>query len=48
LNKTTILRAVKAGKITGNEHGGWHVEPAELHRVYPPADARSDAGNCAH
>jgi hypothetical protein len=49
LNKTTILRAIKAGKISGtkDEHGGWFVEPAELHRVYPPADARSDADNGA-
>jgi hypothetical protein len=41
-NKTTILRAIKSGKITGtkDEHGQWHVDAAELHRVYPPvADA---------
>lgn len=34
--------SIKAGKITDtkDEHGEWHVEPAELHRVYPPvADA---------
>ena len=50
LNKTTILRAIKAGKISGtkDEHGGWFVEPAELHRVYPPADARNGAGNGLH
>jgi hypothetical protein len=38
LNKTTILRAIKSGRISGtkNELGEWHVEPAELHRVYPP------------
>jgi hypothetical protein len=38
LNKTTILRAIKSGKISGaiDEHGHWHLEPAELHRVYPP------------
>src|SRR5437016_3743298 len=42
VNKSTILRAIKAGKVSGtkDEHGEWHVEPAELHRVYPPvADA---------
>jgi hypothetical protein len=42
VNKSTILRAIKSGKISGtkDEHGEWHVEPAELHRVYPPvADA---------
>jgi predicted site-specific integrase-resolvase len=38
VNKSTVLRVIKAGKITGtkDEHGEWHVEPAELHRVYPP------------
>jgi hypothetical protein len=42
VNKSTVLRPIKAGKITGtkDEHGEWHVEPAELHRIYPPvADA---------
>jgi hypothetical protein len=48
LNKTTILRAIKSGKISGvkDENGEWHVEPAELHRVYPPvavSATRSDA-----
>jgi hypothetical protein len=37
LNKTTVLRAIKTGKISGtrSENGEWRVEPAELHRVYP-------------
>jgi hypothetical protein len=48
LNRTTILRAIKSGKISGakDEHGEWHIEPVELHRVYPPvarADAQTDA-----
>jgi hypothetical protein len=36
--KSTVLRAIKAGRISGtkDEQGEWHVEPAELHRVYPP------------
>jgi hypothetical protein len=43
-----VLRAIKAGKIsrTKDEQGEWHVEPAELHRVYPPiaaAPERTDA-----
>jgi hypothetical protein len=44
LNRTTILRAIKSGKISGakDEHGEWHIEPCELHRVYPPV-ARTDA-----
>ena len=38
LNKTAVLRAIKTGTLRGarNENGEWHVEPAELHRVYPP------------
>jgi len=38
LSKTTIFRAIKSGKISGNKdaNGQWQVEPAELHRVYPP------------
>jgi hypothetical protein len=48
LNRTTILRAIKSGKISGakDEHGEWHIEPCELHRVYPPVsrtEERSDA-----
>lgn len=48
-NKTTILRAIRAGKITGtkDDHGSWQIEPAELHRVYPPAELRTDAGSDA-
>jgi hypothetical protein len=47
VNKSTVLRAIKGGKISGtkDEHGEWHVEPAELHRVYPPvADAAAGSG----
>ena len=45
-NKTTILRAIKSGKISGerDEHGNWRIEPAEVHRVYAPvapADAKT-------
>lgn len=48
LNKTSILRAIKSGKISGtkDEHGQWSVEPGELHRVYPPVE-RNDAGAAA-
>ena len=43
--KSTILRAITAGKLsaTKNEHGEWQLEPAEVHRVYPPATERTDA-----
>jgi hypothetical protein len=38
LNKSTVLRAIKAGKVsaTRDEHGQWQIDPAEMHRVYPP------------
>ena len=38
LNKSTVLRSIKAGRIsaTKSELGEWQIEPAELHRVYPP------------
>jgi hypothetical protein len=42
LSKTTILRAIKDGKIAASrdEQGEWQVEPAELHLVFPPVAAR--------
>jgi predicted site-specific integrase-resolvase len=53
VNKSTILRAIKAGKISAvrDEQGQWQVEPAELHRVYPPvtdAAERTDRCNDTH
>src|SRR5450830_1064317 len=44
-NKTTILRAIKSGKLSGTKdtHGEWQVEPVELHRVYPVAEPRTAA-----
>jgi hypothetical protein len=37
MNKTSTLRAIKSGRISGtrDELGQWHVEPVELHRVFP-------------
>jgi excisionase family DNA binding protein len=36
--KTTILRAIQKGRISAAKDGGaWKIDPAELHRVYPPA-----------
>jgi excisionase family DNA binding protein len=47
VNKSTILRAIKAGKISAvrdEASGGWSIDPAELHRVYPPvAEATHEA-----
>ena len=36
--KPSILRAIQTGKISAkkNEMGEWEIDPAELHRVYPP------------
>src|SRR5262245_25283047 len=45
VNKSTILRAIKSGKVSAsrNAHAQWEIEPSELHRVYPVvgADARN-------
>jgi predicted site-specific integrase-resolvase len=46
VNKSTILRAIKNGKIsaTKDENGQWQIQPVELHRTYPPyTEARTDA-----
>ena len=48
-NRTTLLRAVKSGKLSATYDdalGGWLVEPAELHRIFPPIPA-ADAGASA-
>ena len=36
LNRSTILRAIKSGRISGqrDDSGAWSVEPVELHRVF--------------
>ena len=39
-SKPTILRAIQTGKISALKHditGGWMIEPAELHRLFPLA-----------
>ena len=38
LGRTTILRAIKTGKISAlkNDKGSYAIDPAELHRVFPP------------
>jgi excisionase family DNA binding protein len=45
LNRSTILRAIKNGRISGarDDLGAWSVEPVELHRVFPPAQAEPSA-----
>src|SRR5262249_33422229 len=46
LNRSTILRAIKSGQVTGTKDqcGEWRLEPVELHRVYP-AIAELSAGS---
>lgn len=36
--KPALLKAIKNGRISArkNEKGEWEIDPAELHRVYPP------------
>src|SRR5262245_65397530 len=38
VNRSTILRAVKSGKMSGirNDDGSWSVETSELFRVFEP------------
>lgn len=45
LAKSTVLRAIKAGRITANktDTGDWSIDPAELHRVFPPAERGTGA-----
>jgi len=47
VKKATVLRAIKSGRISGtrDELGQWHVEPVELHRVFPPAAPAAAAAN---
>jgi excisionase family DNA binding protein len=47
LNKTTILRSINAGRLTATRDGlgQWRIEPAELHRLYPPAAEKQNASH---
>lgn len=51
ISKTSLHRAIKSGRIsaTKNDVGAWEIDPAELHRVFPPAANRnsSETGNLA-
>ena len=44
-NKTTIQRAIKSGKISARKgaSGAYEIDPAELHRIFPPATTQPDA-----
>ena len=51
-DKTTLLRAIRAGRVSAvrDHRGGWLIEPAELHRVYPLGDVGAVVRDapCAH
>ena len=43
-SKPTVLRAIQTGKISATRDetaGSWLIDPAELHRVYPPIAAET-------
>jgi excisionase family DNA binding protein len=47
-SKPTIQRAIQSGKIsaTRNSDGSYLIDPAELHRVYPPVtECGNDTGD---
>lgn len=48
-SKPTILRAIQSGKVSAQKdpHGEWQIDPAELHRVYPPVTERNVANDVA-
>jgi len=45
--KSTILRAIKKGIITASRttSGSYQIDPAELHRAFPPAAAEPASSN---
>ena len=47
MSRSTIFRAIKAGRIsaTRTEGGNFEIEPAELHRVFPPAETHATHAN---
>jgi hypothetical protein len=49
VNRSTILRAVKSGKVSGtrNDDGSWSVEASELFRVFEPKADTSAAPQAA-
>lgn len=47
ISKTTIHRAIKSGKLSAIRHedGSYEIDPAELHRVYPPGSQGNSSSN---
>ena len=45
-DRSTLVRAIRTGRLSATRDaatGAWLIEPAELHRVYPPEFAEGDA-----
>lgn len=44
-SKTTLHRAIKSGKISATkaDDGSYSIDPAELHRIFPPATSGTPA-----
>ena len=45
-DRSTLVRAIRAGRLSATRDavtGAWLIEPAELHRVYPPELTEGDA-----
>ena len=47
LSKSTIHRAIKAGRVSAgrSDTGDYAIDPAELHRVFPPVQDATRSGN---
>ncbi len=49
-SKSTVLRAIQNGVISATKglHGNYQIDPAELHRVYPPVASGAAAQPVTH
>ena len=47
LSKSTIHRAIKAGRVSAgrSDIGEYAIDPAELHRIFPPVQDATRSGN---
>ena len=45
INRSTVLRAIKAGRISAqrDSNNNWEIDPAEFHRVFPPLPSPATA-----
>jgi hypothetical protein len=49
VNRSTILRSIKSGKVSGtkDDQGTWFVEPVELFRVFKPVTPAAETAPSA-